>query len=165
MYAMRKVMASTRKLQHLMHYVGRNWITGSTWPPSSWSMFMKSIWTNNNIKGRHLRLNRCASVNPSFLCISWSAFFTGKRIRHPFKSGLFLRSYGESRKKKVLRPPDQDIQPLEWVQLWFPQCNKTTKDVFLPQWSSIFIKHLCKWKTALLGATAPCFRHWTFSDH
>ena len=79
-------------LQQLMQYVGRNWITSSTWPPSSWSVFMKSIRTNNDIEGWHLGLNRRASGKsqlPLYLLIS-----------HPFRSGLFpRRSYGESRRK------------------------------------------------------------------
>ena len=42
MYARLQKMTSTQKLQQLMQYVGRNRITGNTWP-SSRSVFMKSV--------------------------------------------------------------------------------------------------------------------------
>ena len=62
LYARLQEMASTQKLQQLMQYVGRNWITGrNTWPPSSWSVFMKFVRTNNDIEGWHFGLNRRAS--------------------------------------------------------------------------------------------------------
>ena len=62
MYARLQEMASTQKLQQLMQYVGRNWITGrNTWPPSSWSVFMKFVRTNNDIEGWNFGLNRRVS--------------------------------------------------------------------------------------------------------
>ena len=60
-YGRLQAMASTPKLQQFMHYVGSNWTTGNTWPLSSWSMYMKSVRTNNDIEGWHLGLNRPAS--------------------------------------------------------------------------------------------------------
>ena len=56
-----------------MQYVGRTWITNETWPPSSWSIFMKSVRTNNDIEGWHLGLNRRAagkSQLPLYLLVS-----------------------------------------------------------------------------------------------
>ena len=54
--------ASTAELTDLARYVERTWIVEtSDWPPSSWSAYMKSIRTNNDVEGWHLRLNRQAS--------------------------------------------------------------------------------------------------------
>ena len=100
MYAWLQEMASTQKLQQLMQYVGRNWITGDTWPPSSWSVFMKSVRTNNDIEGCILGWIAARLESPSFLYTSWSAFFTTRPVGQPFRSGLCQRrSYGASRKK------------------------------------------------------------------
>ena len=34
-------------------YVSSTWIESNTWPPSSWSVFMQSVRTNNDVKGWH----------------------------------------------------------------------------------------------------------------
>lgn len=60
-YAHLEGIPETPKLQDFMQYVGRNLITRQTWPPSSWSVFTKSIRVNNNIEGWHLGLNRRAT--------------------------------------------------------------------------------------------------------
>ena len=73
MYAHLEEIPESGKLQDFMQYVGRTWITSRTWPPSSWSVFMKSIRTNNDIEGWHLGLNRRAagkSQLPLYLLIS-----------------------------------------------------------------------------------------------
>ena len=61
MYSRLQEIASTQKLQKLMQYVGRNWITGNAWPSSFWSVFMKSVRTNNDTQGWHPGMNRHAS--------------------------------------------------------------------------------------------------------
>ena len=54
--------ASTPELMDLARYMNSTWIVEtSEWPPSSWSAYMKSIRTNNDVEGWHLRLNRQAS--------------------------------------------------------------------------------------------------------
>ena len=45
----------------LLRYVSETWINGSTWPPSSWSVFKQAVRTNNDIEGWHNALNRRAS--------------------------------------------------------------------------------------------------------
>ena len=141
MYARLQKMTSTQKLQQLMQYVGRNRITGNTWP-SSRSVFMKSVWTNNDIEGWHLGLNHRASGKSQLPLYLLIRLLHHEAFGHPFRSGLCpRRSYGAFR-KKVPRPPNQDLQPLGWVQLWYPLCKKTTKGVFLPQRPSTFIKRL-----------------------
>jgi len=40
-----------------LDYVRRNWVESAVWPPSSWSVFMQPIRTNNDVEGWHRRLN------------------------------------------------------------------------------------------------------------
>ena len=90
MYACLEEIPESQKLQDFMQYVGRTWITSRTWPPSSWSVFMKSIRTNNNLgwiavqpESRNFHgtfLLVCSTLRPAWL---------------HFKSGPFQRrSYG-----------------------------------------------------------------------
>ena len=92
MFTQLQSTASTPKLEQLTQYVGRTWITGKTWPPSSWSVFMKSIRTNNDIEGWHLGLNRRASGKsqlPLYLLIErLSMTFTANGKR---QNGNFCR--------------------------------------------------------------------------
>lgn len=60
-YSRLQEMASTQKLQQLMQYDGKSWITGNTCLLSHWSVFIESVRTNNVIEGWHLGLNRRAS--------------------------------------------------------------------------------------------------------
>ena len=48
-------------IQQLMEYVSLTWISNTTWPPSSWSVFMLSVRTNNDVEGWHHGLHRRAS--------------------------------------------------------------------------------------------------------
>ena len=41
----------------LVEYVKETWIDSSVWPISSWSVFGKSIRTNNDVQGWHTRMN------------------------------------------------------------------------------------------------------------
>ena len=49
--------APTASLQQFVEYVTRTWVYGTTWPPSSWSIFMMAVRTNNDIEGWHHALN------------------------------------------------------------------------------------------------------------
>ena len=53
--------ASTAPLQQFVEYVADTWIYGNTWPPSSWSIFMMAVRTNNEIEEWHHALNRRAA--------------------------------------------------------------------------------------------------------
>ncbi|XP_038071007.1 uncharacterized protein LOC119739937 [Patiria miniata] len=44
-------------LQQVFKYVHDTWITSDVWTPSSWSTFLSSIRTNNDVEGWHSRLN------------------------------------------------------------------------------------------------------------
>ena len=53
--------ATTGPLQDLVSYVKTNWIENSTWPASTWCIFLQPIRTNNDLDGWHRRLNSHAS--------------------------------------------------------------------------------------------------------
>ena len=54
--------ASTPKLQEFTEYVKSTWVESETWPPSSWSVYMQAVRTNNDVEGWHHGLHRRASV-------------------------------------------------------------------------------------------------------
>ena len=41
---------------HRLPYVRRNWIDSELWPPSTWSVYIQPIKTNNDVEGWHNRL-------------------------------------------------------------------------------------------------------------
>jgi len=47
-------------VQEHLQYVRRNWADGC-WRPATWSVFHQPVRTNNNVEGRHHRLNAKAS--------------------------------------------------------------------------------------------------------
>ena len=111
MYAHLEEIPESRKLQDFMQYVGRTWITSRTWPPSSWSVFMKSIRMNYDIEGWHLGLNRRAAGKlqlPLYLLISLlhrEARLTSLQIRLVSEKKLCAfsgRSSGTSRRRSSL---------------------------------------------------------------
>ena len=61
MFATLQRQASTLQLQAFTLYVKSTWIDNATWPPSSWSVYMQSVRTNNDVEGWHHQLNRRAS--------------------------------------------------------------------------------------------------------
>lgn len=44
-------------LRQLLDYMNNTWILSTIWPPTSWSVFNRSIRTNNDCEGWHRRLN------------------------------------------------------------------------------------------------------------
>ena len=55
-----KDLATTPLLRKLIAYVEETWIRSTTWPPKVWSIFGRSIRTNNEVEGWHRRLNHAA---------------------------------------------------------------------------------------------------------
>ena len=43
--------ASTAQLQEFTSYIKSTWIESVTWPPKSWSVYMQSVRTNNDVEG------------------------------------------------------------------------------------------------------------------
>ena len=50
-------------IQNLVAYVREIWIQSSMWPPESWSVFNRSVRTNNDTEGWHRRLNTRGCAN------------------------------------------------------------------------------------------------------
>ena len=68
-----KRKATSATLQQFAAYVEKTWITSSVWPPSTWSVYLQSIRTNNDVEGWHNGLNRRAqgkSQLPLYLLIA-----------------------------------------------------------------------------------------------
>ena len=106
MFARLEGAAGSPKLQDFMQYVDRTWITCRTWPPSSWSVFMKSIRTNNDIEGWHLGLNRRASGKsqlPLYLLI-------GLLHREARRTSLQIRLVSEKKLHRIQRKKFRDLQ-------------------------------------------------------
>ena len=64
--------ANTAPLRHFTDYVSSTWIESNTWPPSSWSVFMQSVRTNNDVEDWELGLHTRAqgkSQLPMYLLI------------------------------------------------------------------------------------------------
>ena len=47
-------------IRELTDYINDQWIHSSIFTPERWSIFMKSIRTNNDVEGWHHRLNQSA---------------------------------------------------------------------------------------------------------
>ena len=53
MFEQLRQQATTAPLQQFVMYVSDTWISNSTWPPSSCSVYMIATRSNNDIKGWH----------------------------------------------------------------------------------------------------------------
>ena len=54
------VPVSARPLRRFMSYIKSTWITSSTFPVNTWSVFGQSVRTNNDVEGWHQCLNKKA---------------------------------------------------------------------------------------------------------
>ena len=45
---------------NLMEYIDQTWMKSSVWPIESWCVFKRTVRTNNDCEGWHLRLNNLA---------------------------------------------------------------------------------------------------------
>ncbi len=54
----KKLKPEQPKLQTFMNYVEQQWIVHRVFKPKSWTVYMMSIRSNNDIEGYHHRLNR-----------------------------------------------------------------------------------------------------------
>ena len=52
---------SARPLRRLMSYIKSTWITSSTFPVNTWSVFGQPVRTNNDVEGWHQCLNKKAN--------------------------------------------------------------------------------------------------------
>lgn len=61
MFEQLHLKATTDHPKQFVNYVSETWISSNTWPPSSWSVYMMAIRSNNNVEGWHNGLHHCAS--------------------------------------------------------------------------------------------------------
>ncbi|KAH3706467.1 uncharacterized protein LOC127858973 [Dreissena polymorpha] len=55
-----KEKTTDERLADLLEYVDRTWLKSSVWGPENWSVFGRSVRTNNDCEGWHLKLNQHA---------------------------------------------------------------------------------------------------------
>lgn len=55
------VQATTAPLQLFIQYVSTAWIYNTTWPPSTWSVFLTAVRNYKDVEGWHQGLNRRSS--------------------------------------------------------------------------------------------------------
>ncbi|XP_068762327.1 uncharacterized protein [Montipora capricornis] len=106
MFEMLRQEASTAPLQQFVEYVADIWIYGNTWPPSSWSIFMMAVRTNNDIEGWHHALNRRAAGRwqmPFYLLIELLH-------REAKISALQIRLVSEKKLKRIQRKNYRSLQ-------------------------------------------------------
>lgn len=120
MYAQLQANASTPRLQQFMEYVETTWINSTTWPPSTWSVYMKAILTNNDIEGWHLGLNRRAwgkSQLPFYLLVDLlhsEARRTALQIRL-----VSERKLRRIQKKKIPAVANQNLRTVGRLWKWW----------------------------------------------
>ena len=51
MFKQLRLEATTDPLKQFVNYVSETWISGKTWPPSSCSVYMMAIRSNNDVEG------------------------------------------------------------------------------------------------------------------
>ena len=59
-FAKLRTKATGPAITALMQYVEDTWMTSTVWPVSAWSVFGRSVRSNNDVEGWHHRLNRRA---------------------------------------------------------------------------------------------------------
>ena len=96
----------TMVVQHFVQYVRATWIDGRTWTPSSWTVFMQSVRTNNDVEGWHHGLHRRASSRcqlPLYLLID---------LLHPEArlTSLNIRLVSEKKLRRVQRQKYRQLQ-------------------------------------------------------
>ena len=71
MFEQLAALATSPVLQALVNYINNTWINSAVWSPENWSIFRKSVRTNNDVEGWHQRLNHNArrATLPLYLLI------------------------------------------------------------------------------------------------
>ena len=85
---------TTKALKSFCQYVNDNWIISRTFSPATWSVYMESVRTNNDLEGWHNALNRRAKGRaqlPLYVLIQLlhkEAALVSLQIRLVFDRGL-----------------------------------------------------------------------------
>lgn len=57
-----KETVNTEKLTKLMDYIRDTWISGDIWNPTMWTVYRKSVRTDNDVEGWHNRINTTSNL-------------------------------------------------------------------------------------------------------
>ena len=98
--------APTPTLQEFSQYVKSTWIESRIWPTSSWSVFMQSVRTNNDLEGWHRGLNSRASGKsglPFYLLVKFL-------YREARLTSLQMRLVSERKLKRIQRRQFRNLQ-------------------------------------------------------
>ncbi|XP_067024035.1 uncharacterized protein [Acropora muricata] len=98
--------ATTDPLKQFVNYVSETWISSNTWPPSSWSVYMMAIRSNNDVEGWHNGLHRRASGRwhmPFYLLI-------GLLHEEARLTALRIRLVSEKKLKRIQRAKFRSLQ-------------------------------------------------------
>ena len=93
-------------IQQLMEYVSLAWISNTIWPPSSSSIFMLSVRTNNDVEGWHHRLHRGASCRanlPFYMLV-------GLLFQEAGLTVLQMRLVSEKKRRRIHRAKYRSLQ-------------------------------------------------------
>ena len=106
MFLQLQAQATTATLKRFMQYISTTWIYSSTWPPSSWSVYLKAIRTNNDVERWHNSLNRRASGR------SQMAFYMLINLLHREArlTALHARLVSEKKLKRIQRRKYRKLQ-------------------------------------------------------
>ena len=128
--------ANSAALLDLVQYVDATWISleTSNWPPASWSVFKRSVRTNNDIEGWHNALNRRAAGRcqlPLYLLINLLH-------REASLTAMQIRLVSEKKLKRIQRKKYRDLQAKIFEQ-WatYEDGSKTSMELLKS------LSHLC----------------------
>lgn len=105
--------AITIQVRTVVDYISRTWIYGSVWPPSTWSVFNKSVRTNNDIEGWHNRLNKRAAGRSSL------QFYLLVNLLHKEAklTSIHIRLVSERKLRRIQRRRYRELQNKLFI-LW-----------------------------------------------
>ena len=105
-------------LRQFIQYVRSTWIEGSTWKPLTWTVFLQSVRTNNDVEGWHHGLHRRASSRSQLpLYILINLLHREARL-----TSLHIRLVSEKKLKRVQRRKYRK-QQAKIFSLWDEYCS------------------------------------------
>jgi len=128
-----KEKATTQQLQSVMNYIQGTWFDSTVWPVTAWSVFGKSVRTNNDVEGWHNRVNTHAQKsNLQFYLLIELMYKEASKIP------LQLKMISEG---KLRRRQRKQTKMVQWkiLQLWDDYANnKITASHLLKKCGSLY---------------------------
>ena len=111
-FAQLRLQATMDPLKQFVNYVSETWLS-QHWPPSSWSMYMMAIRSNNDVEGWHNGLHRCASGRWHMpFCLLIHLLHEEARL-----TALRIRLVSEKKVKRIQRSKFRSLQA-QIFDLW-----------------------------------------------